>query len=155
MVLVAWMVFAIVVIYLICSCIKFCVKQVTKDKPVQIKTLVKAPATNKEKIIKELFGNNIELFTKFNGISFWVYSDIYGYFYSATIQTTVKNKIAKKVATLKKQNPNITDYFVPMTMVQGSVEWDYEPIDFSNYTPPKSKKDECIDELNELIGDKK
>ena len=45
MVLVAWMVFAIVVIYLICSCIKFCVKQVTKDKPVQIKTLVKRANT--------------------------------------------------------------------------------------------------------------
>ena len=42
-----------------------------------------------------------------------------------------------------------------MTIAQGTVEWDYEPIDFFNYTPPKSKKDECIDELNDLIGDKK
>lgn len=155
MVLVAWMVFAIVVIYLICSCVKFCVKQVTKDKPIQVKTVARTPATNKEKIIKELFGDNVELFTKFNGISFWVYSEIHGYFYSKEVETSVKNKIAKKVSTLKKQNPKITDYFVPMTSSQDTIEWDYEPINFDNYIPPKSKKDECIDELNNLLGDKK
>ena len=155
MVLVAWMVFAIVVIYLICSCVKFCVKQVTKDKPVQVKTVARTPATNKEKIIKELFGDNVELFTKFNGISFWVYSEIHGYFYSKEVETSAKNKIAKKVSILKKQNPKITDYFVPMTSSQDTIEWYYEPINFANYIPPKSKKDECIDELNNLLGDKK
>lgn len=102
MVLVAWMVFAIVVIYLICGCIKFCIKQVTKDEPVQVKTVARTPATNKEEIIKELFGDNVEIFTKFNGISFWVYAEVYGYFYSKGVKLLPGIKLQKKNCYIKE-----------------------------------------------------
>ena len=34
------------------------------------------------------------------------------------------------------------------------LNWEYDLIDLNSYEPPKSAKDICIDELNELIENK-
>lgn len=129
----------------------------TKEKPKYICSQETKTTSSKESIVKELYGDNVIVFTKSNGLTFWIYEDVLtAYNLLDSTIVIMKNKIAAKAQKYKKEHPEITDYFIAVDHKSGSnIVWEYYEIDLNSYTPKKSKKDECIDELNDLIGDKK
>lgn len=152
MILIAWTIVGLTALFIICSCIKSCVRMATmerfKNVPIQTPTLV----ADKTKIIQSLFDDDVEKFFKYKGVTFWYYKESKDYFEKQSFSVAdVKNKIAQKHDELKKEHPGITDFFVSMTKNNSYLTWEFDPIDLNTYVPPKSTKDICIDELNKLI----
>jgi hypothetical protein len=156
MIVIAWTIVGLTALFIICSCIKSCVRIATmerfKNVPIQTPTLI----TDKNKIIQSLFDDDVEKFFKYKGITFWYYKDSKDYFEKQSFSVAdVKNKIAQKYDELKQEHPGITDFFVSMTKQNNYLTWEFDPIDLNSYVPPKSTKDICIDELNKLIENNK
>lgn len=156
MIVIAWTIVGLTALFIICSCIKSCVRMVTmerfKNVPIQTPTLI----TDKNKIIQSLFDDDVEKFFKYKGVTFWYYKDSKDYFETQSFSVAdVKNKIAQKYDELKQEHPGITDFFVSMTKQNNYLTWEFDPIDLNSYVPPKSTKDICIDELNKLIENNK
>ena len=156
MILVAWLLFALVALYIICSCIRACVKMITKEKPKKLIAARPKQDTAGE-MIESMFGKNIDILLKYNGLTFWTYSDNNLYFTRDHYnKREVINKIANKCDDLMKKYSDTTDYFLTMNESDDghTLSWEFNPIDFSRYSIPKSPKDICIDELDKLIDDK-
>jgi hypothetical protein len=156
MIVIAWTIVGLTALFIICSCIKSCIRIATmerfKNVPIQTPTLI----TDKNKIIQSLFDDDVEKFFKYKGITFWYYKDSKDYFEKQSFSVAdVKNKIAQKYDELKQEHPEITDFFVSMTKNNNYLTWEFDPIDLNSYVPPKSTKDICIDELNKLIENNK
>jgi hypothetical protein len=156
MIVIAWTIVGLTALFIICSCIKSCVRMATmerfKNVPIQTPTLI----PDKNKIIQSLFDDDVEKFFKYKGITFWYYKDSKDYFEKQSFSVAdVKNKIAQKYDELKQEHPEITDFFVSMTKNNNYLTWEFDPIDLNSYVPPKSTKDICIDELNKLIENNK
>lgn len=156
MIVIAWTIVGLTALFIICSCIKSCVRMATmerfKNVPIQTPTLV----ADKNKIIQTLFDDDVEKFFKYKGITFWYYKDSKDYFEKQSFSVAdVKNKISQKYDELKEEHPEITDFFVSMTKKNNYLTWEFDPIDLNSYVPPKSTKDICIDELNKLIENNK
>ena len=155
MLVIAWTIVGLIALFIICSCIKSCVRMATverfKNVPVQTPTLT----TYKDKIIQSLFDDGVEKFFKYKGTTFWYYKDSKNYFETRRFNVVdVKNKIARYYDELSQEHPGITDFFVSMTENNNRLKWEFDPIDLNSYVPPKSPKDICIDELNKLIENK-
>ena len=155
MLVIAWTIVGLIALFIICSCIKSCVRMATverfKNVPVQTPTLT----TYKDKIIQSLFDDDVEKFFKYKGTTFWYYKDSKNYFETRRFNVVdVKNKIARYYDELSQEHPGITDFFVSMTENNNRLKWEYDPIDLNSYALPKSAKDICIDELNKLIENK-
>ena len=156
MIVIAWTIVGLTALFIICSCIKSCVRMATmerfKNVPIQTPTLV----ADKTKIIQSLFDDDVEKFFKYKGVTFWYYKDSKDYFEKQNYSIAdVKNKIAQRYDELKQEHPGITDFFVSMTKQNNYLTWEFDPIDLNTYVPPKSTKDICIDELNKLIENNK
>lgn len=156
MIVIAWTIVGLTALFIICSCIKSCVRMATmerfKNVPIQTPTLI----ADKNKIIQSLFDDDVVKFFKYKGITFWYYKDSKDYFEKQSFSVAdVKNKIAQKYDELKQEHPGITEFFVSMTKNNNYLTWEFDPIDLNSYVPPKSTKDICIDELNKLIENNK
>lgn len=153
MLVIAWTSVCLAALFIVCACIKSCVRMATmkrfKNVPVQSPALI----TDKDKIIYSLFDDDVEEFFKYKGITFWYCKESKDYFEKQHYSVVeVKNKIARKYSKLKQEHPGITDFFVSMLKNKdGYLIWDFDPIDLNSYDPPKSAKDICIDEFNKLI----
>lgn len=155
MLVIAWTIVGLIALFIICSCIKSCVRMATverfKNVPIQTPTVI----TYKDKIIQSLFDDAVEKFFKYKGMTFWYYKDSKYYFETRHYNVVdVKNKIVRYYDELRKEHPGITDFFVSMIENNNRLKWEYDPIDLNSYVPPKSAKDICIDELNKLIENK-
>lgn len=155
MLIIAWTTAGLIALFIICSCIKSCVRTATvehfKNVPIQTPTLT----TYKVKIIQSLFDDDVEKFFKYKGTTFWYYKDSKYYFETRRYNIVdVKNKIVQYYDKLRQEHPGITDFFVSMIEKNNKLNWEYDPIDLNSYVPPKSAKDICIDELNKLIENK-
>ena len=155
MLVIAWTIVGLIALFIICSCIKSCVRTAAlerfKNGPSQTSTLT----TYDDKIIQSLFDGDVEKFFKYKGTTFWYYKDSKYYFETRRYNVAdVKNKIAQYYDKLRQKHPGITDFFVSMTEKNNQLNWEYDPIDLNSYVPPKSAKDICIDELNKLIENK-
>ena len=155
MLVIAWTIAGLIALFIICSCIKSCVRTATvehfKNVPIQTPTLT----TYKVKIIQSLFDDDVEKFFKYKGTTFWYYKDLKYYFETRRYNIVdVKNKIVQYYDKLRQEHPGITDFFVSMIEKNNKLNWEYDPIDLNSYVPPKSAKDICIDELNKLIENK-
>lgn len=155
MLVIAWTIVGLIALFIICSCIKSCIRTATverfKNVPIQTPTVI----TYKDKIIQSLFDGAVEKFFKYKGMTFWYYKDSKYYFETRHYNVVdVKNKIVRYYDELRQKHPGITDFFVSMIENNNCLKWEYEPIDLNSYEPPKSAKDICVDELNKLIENK-
>lgn len=150
----AWTLAGLLALYIVCSCIKSCVKTAARNKIIDTPIQPERTLQTKEEIINTLFDGGIEKFFKYNGMTFWIYKESKDYFPRYNV-ADVKNKIAKSYSDLKSKRPKVTDYFTVMTINEKrELCWEFKPIDFDAYIPPKSSKDICIDEINKLISKK-
>lgn len=155
MLVIAWTIVGLIALFIICSCIKSCVRMATvkrfKNVPIQTPTVI----TYKDKIIQSLFDGAVEKFFKYKGMTFWYYKDSKYYFETRRFNiVNVKNEIARYYDKLRQKHPGITDFFVSIIENNNCLNWEYDPIDLNSYDPPKSAKNICIDELNKLIENK-
>ena len=115
MLIIAWTIAGLIALFIICSCIKSCVRTATverfKNVPIQTPTLT----TYKVKIIQSLFDDDVEKFFKYKGTTFWYYKDSKYYFETRRYNIVdVKNKIVQYYDKLRQEHPGITDFFVSM-----------------------------------------
>ena len=111
MLVIAWTIVGLIALFIICSCIKSCVRTAAvehfKNVPIRTPTLI----TYKDKIIQSLFDGDVEKFFKYKGTTFWYYKDSKNYFelYRFSI-ANVKNKIAQTHNKLRRVHPGITNF---------------------------------------------
>lgn len=155
MLVIAWTIVGLIALFIICSCIKSCVRTAVLEHFKNGTSQTPALMTYKDKIIQSLFGGDVEKFFKYKGMTFWYYKDSKYCFETRRFNVVdVKNKTARYYDKLRQKHPGITDFFVSMIENNNCLKWEYDPIDLNSYDPPKSAKDICIDELNKLIENK-